>query len=254
MALAPKGLQVMPVPGIPAVNPGDDLAALILQALSDSGQQLQESDVLVVAQKVVSKAEGAVVNLAQVVPSENAENVAETVRKDPALVEVILANSVRTIRSVPGVLITETHQGFICANAGVDTSNSLGPGIVVLLPEDPDGSARQLRNAIADRTGVSVGVIVSDTFNRPWREGSTNVAIGTAGFVPLDDSRGSLDDSGKILHATLVSIADEVASGAQLVMGETGGVPAAIARGLKLDASNEGSGSLLRDPGRDLFR
>lgn len=254
MSLAPYGLTVRPVTGIPAVQPGDDIAALILSALSANQQTLQVSDVLVIAQKVVSKAEGSVVDLANVVPGPEATEIAKVVRKDPRLVEVILANSVRIVRSVPGVLITETHHGFICANAGIDASNSLKTGTVVLLPEDPDRSAREIREKIAHDTGVAPGVVISDSFNRPWREGSTNVAIGTAGFVPLHDGRGTRDDSGKILHATRVSIADEVASSAQLVMGETGGTPVAVVSGLKLHASNKGSDSLLRDPKRDLFR
>ncbi len=254
MSLAPKGLNVRPITGIPAVQPGDDVAELVLSALLASGETLQQGDVLVVAQKVVSKAEGAIVDLNTITPDDAALKMAETVQKDPRIVHVILGESVRVIRSVPGVLITETHHGFVCANAGVDTSNSLGNGMAILLPRDPDRSARDLQKHIAKKTGVSPSVIISDTFNRPWREGSTNVAIGTSGFVPLDDARGETDDSGEVLRATLVSVADEVASAAQLVMGETGGVPAAIVRGLKLSASNEGSKSLLRDPERDLFR
>lgn len=254
MSLAPRGFSVTPITGIPAVHPGDDLAALIVSALAASEHALQDSDVLVVAQKIVSKSEGAVVELANIVPGTAATELSATVNKDARLVELILANSIRVIRSVPGVLITETHHGFICANAGIDASNSLGPDIVILLPQDPDRSARQLRDSIATRTGVELAVVVSDTFNRPWRQGSTNVGIGTSGFVPLDDGRGEIDDNGKILQTTLVSIADEVASAAQLVMGETGGVPAAILSGLQLNASNEGSDSLLRDPDRDLFR
>lgn len=244
----------MPVTGIPAVQPGDDLAALISSAISANGHVLRDSAILVIAQKVVSKSEGAVVELASVKPGIEAEKLSEVVRKDPRLVELVLANSVRVLRSVPGVLITETHHGFICANAGIDSSNSVAPDTVILLPEDPDKSARQLRERIGDITGATPAIVIADTFNRPWREGSTNVGIGTAGFVPLDDSRGARDDSGKVLHATLVSIADEVASAAQLVMGETGGVPAAILSGLQLNESEEGSNSLLRNPERDLFR
>ncbi len=254
MSLAPSGYNVAPLTGIPAVHPGDNIAALLTSAINANDIAIHDNDVLVVAQKIVSKSEGAVVELSTVVPGHEATELSAIVNKDPRLVELILASSVRVLRSVPGVLITETHHGFICANAGIDASNSLGPDTVILLPEDPDRSARQLRAAIANLTGTALAVVISDTFNRPWREGSTNVGIGTAGFVPLDDSRGEPDDSGKVLHATLVSIADEVASAALLVMGVSGGVPAAFLSGLKLDASNEGSQALLRDPDRDLFR
>ncbi len=254
MALAPRGLNVVPLTGIPSIQAGNDLPALLAAAISRSDHTMTANDILVVAQKVVSKAEGAMVELGSVEPGAEALKLAEQVGKDSRLIELILASSVRVVRSVPGVLITETHHGLICANAGIDSSNAPGPDTVILLPEDPDRSAQQIREGIAARTGVSPAVVVSDTFNRPWRQGSTNVGIGTAGFVPLDDARGTPDDAGRILQATLVSIADEVAAAAQLVMGETGGVPAAIVSGLELDAAEVGSQSLLRDPERDLFR
>jgi coenzyme F420-0:L-glutamate ligase/coenzyme F420-1:gamma-L-glutamate ligase len=254
MPIAPDGLTVVPLSGIPSVRPGDDLAQLIADAIRSVKLKLAESDILVVAQKVVSKAEGATVRLGDVIPGDEALAVAETVQKDPRLVEVILSESRRIVRSVPGILITETRHGLICANAGVDASNSLAEGIVVLLPRDPDSSAARIRSGIDERTGTKIGIIVSDTFNRPWRNGSINVAIGTAGFDPLDDQRGASDDAGHTLRVTIVSVADEVASAAQLVMGEAGGVPAALVRGLKFTRSDSGSGSLLRDPGRDLFR
>ncbi len=254
MPPAPNGLTVTPLHGIPSIEPGDDLAARLIDSITASGIKLSSVDVLVVAQKIVSKAEGALVDLGTVIPGEKAIEIAESVRKDARLVEVILANSRRVVRSVPGVLITETIHGFICANAGVDSSNSVSADTVVLLPADPDRSALELRRAIERETGIAPGVIISDTFNRPWRLGSINVAIGSAGFAPLLDARGSTDDSGKKLHATMVSLADEIASAAQLVMGETGGVPAAVVRGLNLEQSEEGAASLRRDPERDLFR
>lgn len=259
MQIAPKGFTVVPVTGIPAVHPGDDLPGILAGRLG-AGDYLSEpgdefsTDVLVVAQKVVSKAEGAIVRLNEVTPGEAAIELASRVGKDPRLVEVILAQSVRIVRSVPGVLITETLHGFICANAGVDASNALDAGILTLLPEDPDRSAREIMDGIERRLGVRLAVVVSDSFNRPWRQGSVNVAIGTAGFVPLYDGRGATDDAGHQLRATLVSIADEIASAAQLVMGESRGVPAAIVRGLRLEQSSHGSASLLRGPGQDLFR
>ncbi len=254
VALARHGLQVFPVNGLPEVGKGADLAALIQNAISRSEIELLESDVLVVAQKIVSKAEGAVVDLSTVDPGPEAIGLAETVQKDARLVELILSQSRRIVRSVPGVLITETHHGLVCANAGIDASNSPGPEIVILLPEDPDRSARTLRDTLRKLTGVSVAVVISDTFNRPWRQGSVNVGIGTAGFEPLDDSRGLPDDAGRILRSTLVSAADEIASAAQLVMGESGGIPAAIVRGLRLLESESGSDALIREPERDLFR
>lgn len=252
--VAATGLTVTPIKGVPRVEPGDDLATILVEALKHSQIELQPTDVVVVAQKIVSKAEGAIVQLSRVESGEEALKVAQTVDKDPRLVEVILNNSKRIVRSVPGVLITETLHGFICANAGVDSSNTGDTDTVILLPVNPDLSARQLREQIAQKTGVPVSVVVSDTFNRPWRQGSMNVAIGTAGFVPLQDARGSTDDNGKVLHATMVSIADEIASAAQLVMGESHGTPSAVVHGLKLEASDDGSGSLLRKPEKDLFR
>jgi coenzyme F420-0:L-glutamate ligase/coenzyme F420-1:gamma-L-glutamate ligase len=254
LPIAPNGITVVPLTGIPAVHPGDDLAGILSNALTEIGSTPQHSDVLVVAQKIVSKAEGAVIDLNDVTPGKAATELAGIVDKDPRLVEVILANCTRIVRSVPGVLITRTHHGYICANSGVDASNSLGPNILTLLPEDPDRSARQIRDGIEKRLVIQMAVIVSDSFNRPWRQGSINVAIGTAGFVPLYDGRGTADDSGQLLRATLVSVADEIASAAQLVMGETGRVPAALVQGVRIESSNEGSSSLLRESAQDLFR
>ncbi len=254
MAVAPRGLEVKPVTGLPEVSPGDDLASQIIDSLERADLQLNATDVLVVAQKIVSKSEGAVVHLPSVDPGQEATALAAEVDKDPRLVELILSQSKRIVRSVPGVLITETHHGLICANAGIDASNTADPDTVILLPDDPDRSAHSLRESLFALTAVRCGVVVSDSFNRPWRQGSVNVAIGTAGFTPLDDIRGQADDAGRTLWSTIVSIADEVASAAQLVMGEAGGVPAALVRGLEVNASDTGSESLLRDPDRDLFR
>lgn len=254
MPNAPHGISVIPLTGITSILPGDDLAGLLSDALTRIDITPDLYDVLVIAQKIVSKSEGAVIDLNDVTAGASAVELAAIVDKDPRLVEVILAQSTRVVRSVPGVLITETHHGYICANAGVDASNSLGPTILTLLPEDSDRSARAIRDGIEKRLGMKMGVIVSDSFNRPWRQGSVNVAIGTAGFVPLYDGQGLLDDAGIRLKATLVSVADEIASAAQLVMGETGRIPAAIVRGTMLQLSDEGSSTLLREPGKDLFR
>jgi coenzyme F420-0:L-glutamate ligase/coenzyme F420-1:gamma-L-glutamate ligase len=247
-------ITVTPVRGVPAVRPGDDLPALLAHAMRGEGLSVAAYDVLVVAQKVVSKAEGACVDLRQVKPRAAALELAAELGKDPRVVEVVLSQSVRIVRKGHGVLITETRHGFVCANAGVDASNALGPDILTLLPPDPDASAHRVRQGIGALMGVMPGVIVSDSFNRPWREGSVNVAIGTAGFYPLDDRRGQKDDAGRTLRVTLVSVADEIASAAQLVMGESGGVPAALVSGLTLQKSNAGSAVLRRDPAHDLFR
>lgn len=254
MPIAPNGISIVPITGVPAVKPGDDLPRLLTVALNEIGHKPLPTDVIVVAQKVVSKAENAIVYLTDITPGVKAIELAEVVNKDPRLVEAILSVSARIVRSVPGVLITETNHGFICANAGIDTSNGLGDGIVTLLPVDPDRSAQDIRRGIYEHLGVTLAVIVSDSFNRPWRQGSVNVAIGTAGFEPLFDGRGEADDTGHLLRTTVVSVADEIASAAQLVMGETGGVPAAVVRGLQLKLSETGSSALLREPERDLFR
>ena len=249
-----RRVAVTALEGVPAVRPGDDLAALLAGAITASGLAISADDMLVVAQKVVSKAEGACVDLRQVTPGPGALELAAELDKDPRVVEVVLSQSRRIVRKARGVLITETLHGFICANSGVDASNSLGPDILTLLPADPDASARRLMDGIGSLTGIAPAVIISDSFNRPWREGSINVAIGTAGFYPLDDRRGETDDAGRALRSTVVSLADEVASAAQLVRGESGGVPAALVSGLSLKKSNTGSAVLLRDPALDLFR
>lgn len=248
------GFSVVPVVSIPRVQKDDDLADLISVACIDQGIKISEGDVLVVAQKIVSKAEGAFVDLNSVKPSAEASRVAAEVRKDSRLVHVILGQTRRIVRKAPGALITETVHGLICANAGVDASNGLGPDIVTLLPQDSDNSAQKLKEKLSLTFGADLSVIISDSFNRPWREGSVNVAIGTAGFFPLQKGKDYIDDSGRELKSTRVSIADEIASAAQLVMGESGGSPVALVRGIKLEKSNAGSAMLLRDPARDLFR
>lgn len=248
-------IEITAVSGLPEVAEGDDLAALIHAAAEAQETPIAGDDVVVVAQKIVSKAEGAVVDLGGVIPSERARELAELVGKDPRLVEVILGQTRRIVRAVPGVLIVETIHGLVCANAGVDQSNVPGNGGALTLPRDPDASARRLRAGLEARAGSRVAVIVSDSFNRPWRTGSVNVAIGTAGFQPLRDSRSRTDDHGRPLRATVVSLADELASAAQLVMGEFGGTPAAIVRGAGVEpADGVDSVVLRRDPARDLFR
>jgi coenzyme F420-0:L-glutamate ligase/coenzyme F420-1:gamma-L-glutamate ligase len=247
-------LEVIGVPGIKEAIAGDVVADLIARASRAAGMPVRPADILVVAQKLVSKAEGCTVWLSTVQPGAEARRIAAEVEKDPRVVEVVLSQSRRILRAVKGVLIVETHHGFICANAGVDASNVPGGDVVTLLPPDPDASARRVRDGLEAYGARPVAVIISDSFNRPWREGSVNVAIGVAGMAPLLDQRGETDDHGRVLRATVVSVADEVASAAQLVMGETRGTPVAIVRGVPVVPSEEGSAKLLRDPARDLFR
>ena len=248
-------IEIIAITGLPEVREGDDLAAMVYHAIGELESPLEAGDVIVVAQKIVSKAEGAVVDLGSISPSQRARDLAETVKKDPRLVEVILQQSARIIRASPGVLITETLHGLVCANAGVDSSNSAQDDQVIILPQDPDRSARGIRSAFESSARLPLGVIVSDSFGRPWREGSTNVSICISGFEPLEDARGRGDDHGRVLRATVVAIADEIASAAQLVMGEFGGVPAAIVRGALITVSESaGAGALQRSRETDLFR
>jgi len=245
--------EVIGVAGIPEVRGGDDVARLIAEAAARQGTPLATGDLLVVGQKIISKAEGRIVRLTDVTPSPIAQSMAAGLARDARLVEVILRESRRVVRMDRGVLITETHHGWVCANAGVDQSN-VDVDCVALLPEDPDRSARALRETLRVRPGVDVLVIVADTFGRPWREGLTNVAIGLAGFAPLRSYLGERDPAGRPLQATILALADELAAAAEPVMGKLDRIPAAIVRGLGLTPSEEGSKPLLRDPARDLFR
>jgi coenzyme F420-0:L-glutamate ligase/coenzyme F420-1:gamma-L-glutamate ligase len=245
--------EVIGVEGIPEVRPGDDLAALILDASARQRTPVAGGDLVVVGQKIVSKAEGRLVRLDQVTPSAVAESLAPGLGRDPRLLEIILRESRRVVRMDRGILITETHHGWVCANAGVDQSN-VDVDTVALLPEDSDRSARELRAAIRRRAGVEVAVLIADTFGRPWREGLTNIAVGLSGFVPLRSYLGERDAAGRPLQATIIALADELAGAAEPVMGKLDRIPVAIVRGLALVQGEEGSKSLLRDPARDLFR
>ena len=245
-------IDVIGLDGLPDVAAGDDLASLIAEALVRQHLELADGDVLVVTQKVVSKAEGASVDLATVEPSAFAAAWAAEHDRDARQVEVVLRESRRLVRMSRGIIIAETRHGHICANAGVDTSNA-ADGVALTLPVDPDASAARIRHGVQQRTGIAVGVIVSDTFGRPWREGQVNVAIGLAGVRALDDYRGCLDTSGRALHASVLAVADEIASAAELVMGKTRRCPVALVRGLDVSGT-DGARSLLRDPAHDLFR
>jgi coenzyme F420-0:L-glutamate ligase/coenzyme F420-1:gamma-L-glutamate ligase len=239
-------ISILPVEGLPEIREGDDLGALIAERV-----ELLDGDVLVVAQKAVSKVEGRVVRLADVEPSAQASELSGG--EDPRRVEVILRESVRLVRTRPPLVIAETRHGFVCASAGVDSSNAPEAGTVVLLPENPDASAARLRERVRELAGAEVGVLVSDSFGRAWRQGTTDVAIGLAGIRALLDLKGERDPAGYELHATVIAVADELAGAAQLAMGKTSGIPAAVIRGY--DASGDGSArDLVMPPERDLFR
>jgi coenzyme F420-0:L-glutamate ligase/coenzyme F420-1:gamma-L-glutamate ligase len=244
-----KRVDLIGVEGLPEVRPGDDLAQLIAAHAS-----LEAGDVLIVAQKVVSKAEGRLLDLNDVTAGGEAAAIARRLiaKPDPRMVQVVLDESVRVLRS-DRVLITETRHGYVCANAGVDHSNVGGRDTLTLLPVDPDASAERLRARLGVLTGAEVGVIVSDTFGRPWRLGIVNVALGVAGIAAVIDLRGTPDDDGKPLHATVLAVADDVAASAGLVMGKTDRTPAVIARGLRLEGRGTGR-DLIRPPSEDLFR
>lgn len=245
---------IIPIRGIGDVQPGDDLADVLGDALKRNEIALEDGDVLVVTQKVVSKAEGRLVNLETIEPSHMARMAALQGRKDAAYYEVVLRESRRIVRMDRGVLITETHHGFVCANAGVDESNVANERFVTLLPVDPDASAMRLRLALRERCHADVAVIISDTFGRPWREGQVNVAIGAAGLAPLADYVGQQDPYGYVMHASVIAVADELASAAELVMGKVDRIPAAVVRGYSVAPSDDGARVLIRAPERDLFR
>jgi coenzyme F420-0:L-glutamate ligase/coenzyme F420-1:gamma-L-glutamate ligase len=245
-------IRVIPLRGIPELAEGDDLAAELAAAAARSGG-FRDGDVVVVAQKAVSKVEGRIVRLSDVVPSERAVALAGP-DGDPRHVEAILGETEEVVRSRPPLVIARTRHGFVCASAGVDSSNAPDPGTVVLLPVDPDASAYRLRAALLAATGIAVAVIVSDSFGRAWRQGTTDVALGVAGLAPLRDLRGTRDGSGHhVLRTTQIAVADEIAGAAELVMGKAEAIPAAIVRGA--DVEGDGSGrDLVLPVDRDLFR
>ncbi|MBS1881097.1 MAG: coenzyme F420-0:L-glutamate ligase [Actinobacteria bacterium] len=247
-------LGVRAVAGLPEIGSGDRLGELIASAAGE----LRDGDVVVVSQKVVSKAEGQVRRLSAVIPGAEARRLAAVLGKEPALVELVLEQSSRVIRAERTVLIVETKHGFVCANAGIDSSNLPDDGTVCLLPDDPDASARRLRAELAAASGASrIGVVIADSFGRAWRIGQAEVAIGCSGLRPLDDWRGRHDAGGRQLEATLIAIADEAAGAADLVRNKASGVPAAVVRGLgDYVGSDDGPGAaaLLRPPHEDLFR
>jgi coenzyme F420-0:L-glutamate ligase / coenzyme F420-1:gamma-L-glutamate ligase len=246
-------LEIFPVPGLGEIEPGTDLAAAILQALDAAARALQDGDIIVITQKIVSKAEGCLVELDSIEPSALATQWAEQWDKDARVVELVLRQSRRIVRMHRGVIISETQHGFVCANAGVDLSN-VGGDRATLLPPDPDASAARVRASLEAAAGVRLGVVISDTFGRAWREGQTNVAVGVAGVEALRHFEGQLDPTGYELRVTMLATADELASAAELVMGKVDRVPVAIIRGLDRALGEGSAAELIRPAGNDLFR
>jgi coenzyme F420-0:L-glutamate ligase/coenzyme F420-1:gamma-L-glutamate ligase len=246
-------LRLFRIPGIPEIRPGSDLAKCLTAAARRAAIRFEDGDILVMAQKIVSKAEGALVRLATVKPSPQALALATKLKKDPRAMEVVLRESRRIVRS-DHVLIAETRHGFVCANAGVDHSNVHGDDVVTLLPQVPDQSAKKIAAALRELTGKRVAVIISDTFGRPWRLGLTNVAIGASGVPVLHDLRGTHDRNGKPLAATILAVADELAAAAGLLMGKSEGFPVVLIRGYRFRPSSEPATRIIRPAAEDLFR
>jgi len=247
-------ISLQAVLGVGQIRAGDDLASILATALRRNGPVLRDGDVLVVCQKIVSKAEGRIVDLATVEPGERARKFAERYEKDAALVELVLREARDVLRSNDGHLITATGPGFVCANSGIDRSNQEHAGEVTLLPVDADVSARVLREALGRELGVDIAVIVSDTFGRPWRLGQIDFAIGAAGIEVLDDHVGRRDWSGRVLEHTVIATADQLAAAAGLVMGKAEGVPAVVLRGYAYRSGASGAAELVRPRDEDLFR
>jgi len=246
-------IQLIGLTNIPEIKPGDKLANIVLSSLYQQHISLDAGDILIVAQKIVSKAEGRLVNLQQITPSEKAIVLAQKTGHQPAHMEIILREAAEVLRYETGVVITRTHHGFICANSGVDASNVPGESTVCLLPIDPDLSANSLREDIAHHTGFNIPIIICDTFGRPWRQGAINIAIGLSGINPMKDYRGKLDSEHIPLKSTQIAIADELACAAELVMNKLDRVPAVIARGYPI-VDNRGSvKNMLRNREDDLF-
>ena len=249
-------VELLAPDGIPEIRPGDDLGAIIAGALRGGDIGLQEGDVLVVTQKVVSKAEGRIVDLATITPSPAAREFAERWGKDPRQVELVLSESTEVVRMAEGgLIISRTPQGFVCANAGVDLSNVGDGQVATLLPLDPDASARRLAEQLGELMGVRPAVVISDSFGRPWRNGIVNVAIGVAGLEPLLDLRGTADAQGRVMHSTVIAVADELASAAELASGKTDQRPVVVVRGYTTErvANGPGAAALVMDRAYDLF-
>lgn len=249
-----SGVEIFGIVGLPEITPGSDLADLVVETAAGSGTPLSGGDIVIITSKIVSKAEGRLVELSDIEPSEFAREWSMRWEKDPAVTEVVLRESVRIVRQLGPVLITETRHGFVCANSGVDQSSSGAPGRLVLLPLDPDASARRLRAGFATH-GIDVAVIVSDTFGRAWREGQTDVAIGIAGMQPITSYIGEVDPHGHEFRVQALCVADELAGAAELVKGNLSRVPVAVVRGYSWTVDDTATmAQVLRDQTRDLFR
>jgi coenzyme F420-0:L-glutamate ligase / coenzyme F420-1:gamma-L-glutamate ligase len=254
----PSPIQILPIQHIPEIRPGDNLPRILLSAAKKSKLTFHQNDILVLAQKIISKSENRLVDLSTVIPSQRAIDLAaasenDRSRKDPRLVELVLRESRRIVREHP-VLIVETHHGFVCANAGIDQSNIPGETIVSLLPKNPDATAKKIAQALRKLTRKNIAVIISDTFGRPWRLGLTNVAIGTYGIAPMEDLRGTRDAQEKPLHATIIATADELASAAGLCMEKSASTPAILIRNYKFKPSSAPATKIIRPASDDLFR
>jgi coenzyme F420-0:L-glutamate ligase / coenzyme F420-1:gamma-L-glutamate ligase len=253
-----SALELFAVPGLPMVRPGDDLVALITDGLTGAGRNLRNGDVVVVAQKIVSKSEGRQIDLASITPSEEAVALASEVGKDPRLVSVVLSESARVVRKRPNLMIMQHRLGFVMANAGVDHSNVAAPGqpeSVLLLPADPDASAERLRDGLTQRLGATIAVVINDSFGRPWRRGTCGVAIGAAGLPALIDLRGCPDLFGRTLEVSILGFADEIAAAASLLQGQADEAqPVVVIRGLSWKAPDAPAAALVRSPDEDLFR
>ena len=249
-------IKIFGVAGLPEIQPGDPLGAAIVEATEAQRTPLASGDILVVTQKIVSKAEGRVVKLSTVAPSELAVTFAAKTGRDPRLVELVLRESRSIVRMDPdrGVIISETHHGFVCANAGIDQSNIPGEEVACLLPEHPDASAERIRDDVRRSTDLDVPVVISDTFGRAWRDGHVNFAIGVAGMNPILDYRGTPDAHGRVMHVTSIAVADELAAAAELVQFKAIGVPVSVVRGYPYTQGQEGYRPLLRERSRDMFR
>ena len=248
-----EAVQIIPIRGMPRVKPGDRLTLQIAESMEKSGVALQDSDIVVVTQKVVSKAEGRIVRVEDVRPGRKALELAKSLRKDPRTVQVVLQESKRVVRKGHGVLITETRHGFICANSGIDQSN-VEEGSITLLPVDPDASARRIRRQLERRTGKKLAVVITDTFGRPWREGQVDVAIGCSGIRAIEDLVGTTDPYGHLLRVTQPALVDEIASAAELVMRKHSLTPVSVVRGVRYARGDLGVRRMIRSWRYDLFR
>jgi len=247
-------LEIFPIPGIPEIRKGDNLAKIILESAIQNQINLEDGDILVIAQKIVSKAEGCIYSKDSVEVTAFAKQMSKYTGHEPEYMELVLRNSKRIVRMADGLVISQTHHGFVMANSGVDSSNSGGKDRIVTLPEEPDRSAQQIKQSLESLTGKKIAVIISDTFGRPWRNGQVNMAIGIAGLKPIVDYRGIKDNNGRKMKATQIAVADELSSAAELVSGKTKKLPVVIIRNYQFDPASGTAKDLIRDETHDIFK